>query len=68
MTFPSKLIVTVGVKFFDQTWQIRQVNLTLDTNNDFLPIWPMFIEWPDGKFKYFKCTESGNMLYAQEKN
>lgn len=63
----QQMIFAVGVKFFCGSWEIRRVNLCLDSNNSFLPIWPKVIKWDDADFTFYRVGKNGRVMYEQIK-
>lgn len=61
----SKLF-SIGIKRYNDLWELRTVYLSLDINNYFHPIWPIHIQWSDGVTgKFLKESINKRMLYIE---
>lgn len=58
----------VAFKHEDGLDEIRFAILTLDPGDNFRPIVPMNLNWPDGKSgRFTKVSKNGNLFYHEQR-
>lgn len=59
-------LFSIGFKYKSGQWEIRKINITLDPGNNFHPVWPVNVPWPDGiNGSFFKESVSGKCFYKE---
>ena len=62
----SSKLFKVGLKDKDGQWHIKLINVSLDSGNNFRPMWPIDVGWPDGKKgKFWKDSINGTAFYKE---